>query len=147
MSLSLLILFGSFVAQVYYNPFLPSGKLGKSENNSDDRSAFLPNSMTKYRFDYNTLEGAYLTCSIFLLISGLVFESSSSDTYESMKNFLSILVIVIILASSMIFIGIVVVELCRSIQYARLRKKNMGIEMLAASHHSSLHNSDNPLHT
>lgn len=122
MSLALLILFSSFVIQVYRNPFLPSGKVSTTSNVERGSNAAIVSFSNKvsnqYRFDYNLLESAYLICSIFLLLSGLVFESANVD-YETGKQILALFVVLITISSSLLFVMIVGVELYRSIQFAK----------------------------
>lgn len=143
--MALLILFTSFVIQVYRNPFLPSGKIEIPLEELSQASSH-SKLISQYRFDYNLLESAYLICSIFLLLSGLVFESSNIESYQNGRNLLAVLVILAIFASSILFVGIVAVELYRSIQFAKSKNKpKKSIQMTDMSQKSQIEMKDNPL--
>lgn len=121
-SVGLLILFTSFVLQVHFNPYLPSGKISKHNlvDNADTEQVISADKiMLKYRFNYNFLESSYLICSILLLLSGLVFESASTERYESARQIVAVFVMLMISLALVLFVCVISIELYRSLQFAK----------------------------
>jgi fumarate reductase subunit D len=85
--------------------------------------------MAMYIFDYNGLETTLLISSIFVLLSGMIFQSNTFDEDDLQYQLLVFLTAIIIIGSTMFVMGLLVFELYRSVRYANFMLKVRQAEM------------------
>lgn len=153
-SLSIAVIFASYVVHVRAQPFLPRasvstkflrlgdnvspspGSRKKAGKKGSKRASVIrmsreaaQSSMIKYTFDYNTLESAFLIGSLFILLSGMVFESAAVPRGTTSYTVLSVTVVGVIIFAIVAFLGVLCFELYRSIKFANILAKAREHEM------------------
>lgn len=82
-----------------------------------------------YVVDYNTLEAAFLVCSMLLLLSGMVFSSAHWKQGSLQYDMLTYVVLIAIIISSVSFLVILVVETARALKFARVQARARRLEV------------------
>lgn len=151
-SVSIGVMFTAYVLHARSKPFLPRqsisqtllelseherkasiGGKGKAKNRRQSLVAIAEQvkkqrAMT-YVVDYNTLESAFLICSMLLLLSGMIFSSAhwSEDSLE--YDLLTYTVLTAIVLSSISFFVILVVETFRALRFAAIQARARRLEV------------------
>lgn len=80
-----------------------------------------PKIKLKYLYDYNLLEATFLTCAVFVLLSGMMFKSSEFE--GAARDVMEWSVMTIVVVSTLTCVVTVVAELGASMKYYAIAKK------------------------
>lgn len=111
------IIFVSYALHVHYQPFLDP-EPPSAIDDSTGRSLVAQGVQLIYAYKYNSLETLYLITSLFILLAGMAFQSGVTTVGSGPHVVLTWLVAVVLVSCICLFLGVLAVEVWRSIQFA-----------------------------